>query len=45
MIELDVTNTESVNRAVETVINEAGRLDVLVNNAGHMAIGCACPLG
>ncbi len=41
VLELDVTSMESVNRAVETVLDEAGRLDVVVNNAGHMAIGIA----
>jgi len=30
----DVTDTESVNRAVAEVIADAGHLDVLVNNAG-----------
>ena len=39
IIDLDVTRTESVNDAVRIVLQEAGRLDVLVNNAGHMAIG------
>jgi NAD(P)-dependent dehydrogenase (short-subunit alcohol dehydrogenase family) len=34
VIELDVTDTVSVERAVQTVVSEAGRLDVLVNNAG-----------
>jgi NAD(P)-dependent dehydrogenase (short-subunit alcohol dehydrogenase family) len=41
VIDLDVTRTESVADAVETVMKEAGRLDVLVNNAGHMSIGIA----
>lgn len=34
VIELDVTDTDSVERAVQTVVSETGRLDVLVNNAG-----------
>jgi NAD(P)-dependent dehydrogenase (short-subunit alcohol dehydrogenase family) len=41
VVELDVTDTVSVNQAVKTILAEAGRLDVLVNNAGHMAIGIA----
>src|SRR2546423_183430 len=34
VIDLDVTDDTSVGRAVEAVINDAGRIDVLVNNAG-----------
>ncbi len=41
VVELDVTSTESVNRAVQSVLKDAGQIDVLVNNAGHMAIGIA----
>jgi len=33
-IQVDVTNEESVNAAFTKVINESGRIDVLVNNAG-----------
>ncbi len=34
VLELDVTDDASVERAVDAVIKEAGRIDVLVNNAG-----------
>ncbi len=34
VIELDVTSPQSVEQAVASVVSEAGRLDVLVNNAG-----------
>ncbi len=35
MISLDVCNCQSVDRCVQTVLNQTGRLDVLVNNAGY----------
>ena len=34
VIELDVTDDSSVQRAVERVIGDAGQIDVVVNNAG-----------
>lgn len=39
VIELDVTDTDSVERAVQTVGRETGRLDVLINNAGVLYAG------
>ncbi|MBI3902442.1 MAG: SDR family oxidoreductase [Nitrosomonadales bacterium] len=39
IIELDVTSTDSVNRAVAHVVAEAGHIDVLINNAGFAAAG------
>ena len=39
VVELDVTNDASVEHAVQTVLQEAGRIDVLVNNAGVSAVG------
>jgi NAD(P)-dependent dehydrogenase (short-subunit alcohol dehydrogenase family) len=35
VLELDVTDDSSVERAVDDVVAKCGRIDVLVNNAGH----------
>ncbi|WP_406352983.1 SDR family NAD(P)-dependent oxidoreductase [Streptomyces sp. NBC_00658] len=40
-VELDVLSQESADAAVATILAEAGRLDVLVHNAGHMVTGPA----
>ncbi|WP_162877928.1 SDR family oxidoreductase [Trinickia diaoshuihuensis] len=40
-VELDVQSQASVDAAIEHVITEAGAIDVLVHNAGHMAFGPA----
>ena len=39
VIELDVTDTQSVDVAVATLLAKAGRIDVLVNNAGVASAG------
>lgn len=39
VVELDVTDSESVDRAVAAVVAKAGRIDVLINNAGVAAAG------
>jgi NAD(P)-dependent dehydrogenase (short-subunit alcohol dehydrogenase family) len=39
VIELDVTDEASIDHAVASVLKEAGRIDVLVNNAGVGATG------
>jgi NAD(P)-dependent dehydrogenase (short-subunit alcohol dehydrogenase family) len=38
-IEMDVSDQAFVGSAIATVIEESGRLDVVVHNAGHMVLG------
>src|ERR1700757_5221415 len=39
--ELDVSSQESADRAVQEVLGAAGRLDIVIHNAGHMVFGPA----
>ncbi len=41
LVALDVRNTRSISKAVQRVISEQGRIDVLINNAG---VGITGPL-
>jgi NAD(P)-dependent dehydrogenase (short-subunit alcohol dehydrogenase family) len=41
VLELDVTDDASVERAVRSVVEQAGRIDVAVNNAGYVLAGLA----
>ncbi len=38
-VELDVQDQDSVDTAIAAVIADHGRIDVIVQNAGHMALG------
>jgi NAD(P)-dependent dehydrogenase (short-subunit alcohol dehydrogenase family) len=38
-VELDVSDDASVEAGVKKVLAEAGKIDVLVNNAGIMSVG------
>jgi NAD(P)-dependent dehydrogenase (short-subunit alcohol dehydrogenase family) len=40
LLQLDVTDSKSVRQAVDDVIAAAGRIDVLVNNAGELSTSC-----
>ncbi|WP_454916586.1 SDR family NAD(P)-dependent oxidoreductase [Xanthobacter sediminis] len=40
-VELDVADDASVEAGIAGIVSEAGRLDVIVHNAGHMSFGPA----
>jgi NAD(P)-dependent dehydrogenase (short-subunit alcohol dehydrogenase family) len=40
-VELDVSSDESVTAGVQKIIDDNGRLDIVVHNAGHMSFGPA----
>lgn len=40
-VEMDVASQGSVDAAVERIMSETGRLDVVIHNAGHMSFGPA----
>jgi NAD(P)-dependent dehydrogenase (short-subunit alcohol dehydrogenase family) len=40
-VELDVQSDTSVKAAIERIVGECGRLDVVIHNAGHMSFGPA----
>ncbi|HTD07207.1 SDR family oxidoreductase [Undibacterium sp.] len=38
-VELDVLSQESADQAIQAMLNEQGRLDAVVHNAGHLVVG------
>jgi NAD(P)-dependent dehydrogenase (short-subunit alcohol dehydrogenase family) len=40
-VEMDVQSQDSVDKSLETIVAEQGRLDVVIHNAGHMVFGPA----
>lgn len=40
VIELDVNKEDTIKKAVEEIIRDKNRIDVLVNNAGYFLVGC-----
>jgi NAD(P)-dependent dehydrogenase (short-subunit alcohol dehydrogenase family) len=41
VVEMDVTDEASVERAVHDCVNQAGHIDVAINNAGYALVGLA----
>ena len=41
VLEVEVTNTASVKQAIQNIIQQQGRIDVVINNAGHFISGLA----
>jgi len=40
ILELDVNKKESIESAISKILEQKGRIDVLVNNAGYLLFGC-----